>query len=403
MAPFRYVATQLVVTWLAIVVMTADAEEGLSCETLSPRAMRASGACPPIRVRVPFPGFGGDHGVDAMYTYHGSAQGYTHAVPKSLKHSGMKISLLKSKGKGKLFRGLDNKHVWQVVRSAQHGGKTKRKVLSVCKKVSAKFPWQCTGFWSPGHIHVTEMSWTASQKYARDEVKADLSYANSIKALGTHTTSTRKIKQASRVLKEAVKTVKELSGKARYAAGTKGAFRSSVRPKKKQQKSTASNNKQHMWTSTKPRKHSHHHASYSSSSPVDTAKIVGRLARQAAGQAKVAEKLANDEDKKRTAAAKAKAHKRHTGKKSCSQSEARKKEDAESKSQDAASVGEAPTSQTQSEKGPVFNAQSHRTAQESGEGQSSGHREAWSGTESAGNCGESENRVGESSAQSGEE
>merc|ERR1711937_1124219 len=91
-------ATWLLVACLSVVVITADAE---GCAHTNHRDLAEAGMCPPIKIHVPYPGFNGNYGVNAMYHHAGVKRDtvwYQHAVPLSAEHPAAILMLSKAVG-----------------------------------------------------------------------------------------------------------------------------------------------------------------------------------------------------------------------------------------------------------------------------------------------------------------
>jgi len=182
--PWNHATILLVVAVLSVVVMVADGAEG--CAQVGTGEMAEAGSCPPVKVHVPYPGFSGVYGVNAMYRHAGvkpytdpidgtlrNASWYAHNVALSAEHPASLLQLYKT------YTG--NTAVWKLVRRVLNNT-VEQEVLPVseCSK-SVEFPWLCTSFDPP--IEVSEMTWDEAHQYSLDAVKETLRYAETVKHL----------------------------------------------------------------------------------------------------------------------------------------------------------------------------------------------------------------------------
>jgi len=202
---------------LSVFCVTAGAEEGPPCEDLGTDSISQPGVCPPVRVSVPFPGFEGNHGVDAIYTHVGATQDTDlesgasaiykhHVVDNSDAGQHQSISLEKAVDE-------DGNSRWRVVRYAP--GDKQGTVLSVCQ-IAVQWPWQCNTMWNP-EVVVHELKWSEARQSKMEEVTAALRYAQAQKALGIKQ-ATATVRRATLTLQNAIKKVRELDSKSQYAA-----------------------------------------------------------------------------------------------------------------------------------------------------------------------------------------
>lgn len=187
---------------MSVVVITADAE---GCAQVDSQQVAESGMCPPIKVHVPYPGFDGNYGVNAMYHHAGVKHGavwYQHAVPLSAEHPASTLSILKNADKEQV--------TWKLVRRSNNSNDSE--VVSECAR-NVGFPWLCGKFWNPP-IEVTELSWNEAHKHALSQVKAGLRWAEAVKAMSAEQKTTNKLTRAADNVKHSIARVKEIEKKA---------------------------------------------------------------------------------------------------------------------------------------------------------------------------------------------